>query len=152
MISGRLRATVGIPGTLLAANQANAPVRELADRCARRPVIETTIADAIDFLHMDAHSAAVLLKVHLDLQVTPMASALCRVLARRPGDGMENAHARTLFRKVVNTSATIDIKPEEIVVSLGRRANNPLLIAAGFAEQRQPIPWLGDRRLRTLFI
>ncbi len=53
---------------------------------------------------MDALSAAVPLKVHLDL-VTLMASALYRVLARRLGNGMENAHARTLFRKVVNTSA-----------------------------------------------
>ena len=114
-------------------------------------VIENAIADAIDFFHMDALSAAVPLKVHLDLQVTLMASALYRVLARRLGNGMENAHARTLFRKVVNTSATIDIKPDEIVVSLGRRANNPLLIAAGFAEQRQPIPWLGDRTLRIRF-
>ena len=114
-------------------------------------IIENTIADAIDFFHMDALSAAAPLKVHLDLQITLMASALYRILARRLGNGMENARARTLFRKVVNTSATIDVKPEEIVVSLGRRANNPLLIAAGFAEQRQPIPWLGDRCLRIRF-
>ena len=137
--------------TLLITNQTDVPARELVDRYARRMVIENTIADAIDFFHMDALSAAVPLKVHLDLQVTLMASALYRVLARRLGNGMENAHARTLFRKVVNTSATIDIKPDEIVVSLGRRANNPLLIAAGFAEQRQPIPWLGDRTLRIRF-
>ncbi|MXX91599.1 MAG: transposase [Boseongicola sp. SB0677_bin_26] len=136
---------------LLITNQTEVPARELVDRYAHRMVIENTIADAIDFFHMDALSAAVPLKVHLDLQVTLMASALYRTLARRLGNGMENAHARTLFRKVVNTSATIDMKPEEIVVSLGRRANNPLLIAAGFAEQRQPIPWLGDRRLRIRF-
>ena len=137
--------------TLLITNQTDVPARELVDRYARRMVIENTIADAIDFFHMDALSAAVPLKVHLDLQITLMASALYRILARRLGNGMENAQARTLFRKVVNTSATIDVKPEEIVVSLGRRANNPLLIAAGFAEQRQPIPWLGNRRLRIRF-
>ncbi|MDE0522102.1 MAG: hypothetical protein OXH79_09135 [Boseongicola sp.] len=77
--------------------------------------------------------------------------ALYHIFARRPGNGMENAHARTLFRKVVNTSATADIEPEEIVVSLGGRADNPLLIAAGFVERRQPIPWLKDRRLRIRF-
>ena len=84
---------------------------------------------------MDARSAAVPLKVHLDLQVTLMADTLYRILARRLGNGMENAHARTLFRKVVNSSATIDTRPEQVVVSLGRRVNNPLLIAAGFAER-----------------
>ncbi|MDE2790554.1 MAG: hypothetical protein OXI81_09055 [Paracoccaceae bacterium] len=100
---------------------------------------------------MDALSAAVPLKVHLDLQITLMASALYRILAKRLGNGMENARARTLFRKVVNASATIEITPGDIVVSLGRRANNPLLIAAGFAETQQPVPWLGNRRLRIRF-
>ncbi len=137
--------------TLLITNQMEVPARELVDRYARRMVIENTIADAIDFFHMDALSAAVPLKVHLDLQITLMASALYRILARRLGNGMDNARARTLFRKVVNASATIEIKPDEITVSLGRRANNPLLIAAGFADQQQTIPWLGNRRLRIRF-
>ena len=114
--------------------------RELVDRYARRMVIENTDADAIDFFHMDALSAAVPLKVHLDLQINLMASALYRILARRLGNGMESARARTLFRKVFNASATIENKPDEITVSLGRRANNPLLIVAGFADQQQTIP------------
>ena len=120
----------------------------LVDRYARRMVIENTIADAIDFFHMDALSAAVPRKVQLDLQVTLMASTLYRILARRLGNGMEYALARTLFRKVVNASATTEIKHREIVVSLGRRANNPLLLAAGYADQQQRIPWLGDRVLQ----
>ena len=65
---------------------------------------------------------------------------------------MENAQARNLIRKVVNTSATIENKPEEITVSLGTCANNLLLIAAGFAEKCQPIPWLGDRCLGIRFL
>ena len=77
--------------TLLITNQTDVPARELVDRYARRMVIENTIADAIDFFHMDALSAAVPLKVHLDLQVTLMASALYRVPARRLGNGMEKA-------------------------------------------------------------
>ena len=137
--------------TLLITNQMDVPARELVDRNARRMVIENTIADAIDFFHMDALSATVPLKVYLDLQITLMASALYRILARQFGNGMDNAHARTLFRKVVNTSATIDVKPDEITVSHERRANNPLLIAAGFADQKQTIPWLGNRRLRIRF-
>ena len=128
------------------------PARVLVDRYARRMLIENTIADAIDFFHMDALSAAVPLKVQLDLQITRMASVLYRILAKRLGNGMENARARSLFRNVVNASATIEIKPDEVVVSLGRRANSPLLIAAGYAEQRQQIPWLENRVLRIRFI
>ena len=138
--------------TLLITNQMDVPARVLVGRYARRMVIENTIADAIDFFHMDALSAAVPLKVQLDLQMTLMASALYRVLAKRLGNGMEDSPARTLFRKVVNASATIEIKPDEVVVSFGRRANNDLLVAAGYAEQRQQIPWLGNRVLRIRFI
>ena len=137
--------------TLLITNQMGVPARVLVDRYARRMVIENTIADAIDFFHMDALSAAVPLKVHLDLQITLMASALYRILAKRLGNGMEHARARTLFRKIVNTSATIDIQPHDIVVSLGRRAHNPLLLHAGYADLRQTIPWLGNRTLTLRF-
>ena len=35
--------------------------------------------------------------------------------------------------------------------ALGRRAHNPLLIAAGYADQAAPIPWLEKRLLRIVF-
>ena len=44
--------------TLLLTNQLGTRARELIDRYARRMLIENTIADAIDFFHMDALSAA----------------------------------------------------------------------------------------------
>ncbi len=93
--------------------------------------------DAFDFFHMDALSAAVPMKVEFDLQLTLMASAPYRLLGVRVGNGFEIAKARTLFRKLVHISASIEITASEIVVSLGRRANNPLLLAAGFADLRQ---------------
>lgn len=37
---------------------------------------------------------------------------------------MDEIHATTVFQKVATTSATIDVKPEKIVVSRGKRANN----------------------------
>ena len=137
--------------TLLITNRMKAPAAQLIDRYARRMVIENTIADAIDFFHMDALSTTVPMKVDLNLQLTLMASTLYRILAVRVGAGHEMAKAHTLFRRFVNASASIAITKTEIIVTMGRRANNPLLIAAGFAVQRQPIPWLGDRRLRIRF-
>ena len=113
--------------------------------------IENTIADAIDFFHMDALSAAVPMKVDLDVQLTVMASSLYRLLGRRIGNGFEVAKASTLFHKLVHASASIEITGSEITVSLGRRANNPLLLAAGYAEIREPIPWLDNRTLHLRF-
>ena len=62
--------------TLLLTNQMRPPAARLIDRYARRMVIENTIADAIDFFHMDALSAAVPMKIDLDVQLTLMASSL----------------------------------------------------------------------------
>ena len=137
--------------TLLLTNQMDAPVGPLIDRYARRMVIENTIADAIDFFHMDALSAAVPLRVDFDVQLTLMASSLYRLLGLRVGEGFATAKARTIFDKLVRATGHIEITATEIVVSLGRRANNPLLLAAGYADLRETIPWLDNRTLRLRF-
>lgn len=93
-------------------------------------------------------SAAVLMKVDVDIQLALMAGALYRILARRLGNGLENANARTLFRKVVCASTIIYITPREIVVSLGRRAHNQILLKANYPDLHQTIPWLDNRTLR----
>ena len=137
--------------TLLLTNQLGEPAGRLIDRYARRTLIENAIADAIDFFHMDALSAAVPMKIDLDIQLTLMASSLYRVLAKRVGNGFENARARTLFRKLVRTSAAIGITEHEIIVSFGRRARNPCLLNAKYADTAAPIPWLQNRTLRLRF-
>ena len=45
-----------------------------------------------------------------------------------------------LFRKFVETSATVDISEDRIGVALGRRAHNPHLIEAGYAHSTTAIP------------
>ena len=137
---------------LLITNQMKTPAPRLVDRYARRMVIENTIAEAIDLFHMDALSASVPMKVNLDLQLTLMASALYRLLAARIGNGFETARAHTIFRKLIHSSADIQITPTEIIVKLGRRANNLQLIAAGYADYAEPIPWLGNRTLVIRFV
>ena len=137
--------------TLLLTNQMTEPARRLIDRYARRMVIENLIADAIEFFHMDALSAAVPLRVNVDLQLTLMAGALYRILARRVGGELREAKAKTIFRKLVSAPAGIEITAGEIIVSLSRRAHNPLLLEAGYGEVRQEIPWLDNRALRFRF-
>jgi hypothetical protein len=36
-------------------------------------------------------------------------------------------------------------------VRFGKRAHNPYVLAAGFAETDVPVPWWGGRRLRLAF-
>lgn len=113
-------------------------------------VIENCIQESIDFFHLDALSAAVPLKIDVDLQFTLLASTLYRLLARRIGHGHERTKARQLFDRFVRTTATVRILGDAIDVRLGRRAHNPLRIGAGFAVGETVVPWLENRKLRIL--
>ena len=137
--------------TLLITNQDQETPARLVDRYARRMLIENAIAQAIDLFHMDALSAAVPLKIDVDLQLTVMAASLYRLLAERIGDGHQRQAPRTLFRKYIHAIAEVQIDERTITVQYGRRAHNPFLVKNGFAEQTCRIPWLGNRLLRLAF-
>ena len=138
--------------TLLLTNQMGTSAGQLVDRYARRMVIENAIADAIDFFHMDALSAAVPMRIDLDLQLTLMASGLYRLLAVRIGNGKQTAKSRTLFRNFIKAPAVISVDNDSITVRIGRRANNPFLLNASYDETDIAVPWLMGRRLRIDFL
>jgi transposase len=137
--------------TFLLTNHLRRSAPGLISRYAQRMLIENSIADGIDFFHMDALSSAVAMKVNCDLQLTLMASSLYRLLAQRIGNGYAHAESRHLFRDFIQASAHVTVSKEEIEVRFQKRAHNPFLIAAGFDTTNQIIPWLGKKRLRLVF-
>jgi len=137
--------------TLLITNQLRRSARKLIGRYAQRMVIENSIADGIDFFHMDALSSAVAMKVDCDLQLTLLASSLYRLLGTRVGNGYQQAKSRHIFRDLVDATAQVTITDHEIEVRFQKRAHNPLLLAAGFDKTDLPIPWLGEKHLRLIF-
>ena len=137
--------------TILVTNQLTRTASKLVGRYAQRMIIENSIADGIDFFHMDALSSAVAMKVNCDLQLTLMASSLYRLLAGRIGRGYERTESRHLFRDFVDATAEVEVKESSIVVRYQKRAHNPLLIAAGFDTTDVAIPWLGRKRLQLVF-
>jgi hypothetical protein len=134
--------------TVLLTNQLKRSAAKRVERYAQRMLIENQIEDGIDFFHMDALSSAVALHITCDLQRTLMASSLYRLLGTRIGGGYEVAKSRHLFRDFIDATAVISVTAKEVVVRFQRRAHNPLLLAAGFAQTDVPIPWLGKKRLR----
>jgi len=132
-------------------NQLRRPPARLISRYAQRMIIENSIADGIEFFHMDALSSAVAMKVNCDLQLTLMASSLYRVLGARIGRGYQEAKAQHIFRDFVDATASVRITENEILVRFQKRAHNPLLIAAGFPKTDIRVPWLGGRRLQLIF-
>ncbi len=137
--------------TLLLTNQLRRSPAKLISRYAQRMIIENSIADGIEFFHMDALSSAVAMKVNCDLQLTLMASSLYRLLGARIGRGYQTAKSQHIFRDFIDATASVHITEDEILVRFQKRAHNPLLIAAGFHETDIRVPWLGGKRLQLIF-
>ena len=137
--------------TLLLTNQLRRSPAKLVERYAQRRLIENGIADGIDFFHLDALSSAVAVKVNCDLQLTLMASSLYRLLGEKIANGYATAKSRHIFRDFVDASAAVTLTEEAINIRFQKRAHNPLLLAAGFAEADTAIPWLDGKRLQLLF-
>ena len=54
--------------------------------------------------------------------------------------------------KFVHASARVEIGPQRIQTRIGRRAYNPVLIQAGFADNAVLIPWLNSLPMQITFV
>jgi hypothetical protein len=137
--------------TVLLTNNFQSDCPALVTRYAQRMLIENGISEAIQFFHLDALSSMVGLKVDFDLQITIMASSLYRLMADRIGREYAKAQAKTIFRNLLDVSATVQIGDEEVIVTLDKRAHNPYLVASGLADHPTPMPWFGTKLLNIRF-
>ncbi|MGH8302645.1 MAG: hypothetical protein ACRET5_14370 [Steroidobacteraceae bacterium] len=137
--------------TLLLTNQLRKGAAGLIETYAKRMLIENSISDGVDFFHMDALTSTVAMKVNCDLQLTLMGSSLYRLLGARIGGGYTTAETRHIYRDFVQASAQVEITPDTVEVRFGKRAHNPYLLAAGFADTDTPIPWWQGRKLKLTF-
>ena len=133
--------------TVLLTNDLRATPAALIIRYARRMLIENGLADAVNFLHLDALSSAVALNVSFDVLLTTIATGLYRLLALKLR-GFERAQPRQIWRRFLKSPAHVRVTSTEVVVELPRRAHNPILIASGLLDERTAIPWWNGRRLR----
>jgi hypothetical protein len=81
------------------------------------------------------------LNVDLDTTLTVLANGCYRWLAKQLR-GFETATPKQLFRKFVETSGTIEIERDRIVVRFDKRSHNPILREAALDQPNQKIPWL----------
>ncbi|MBI2467855.1 MAG: helix-turn-helix domain-containing protein [Candidatus Rokubacteria bacterium] len=133
--------------TVLLTNDVRATPAALIIRYARRMLIENGLADAVNFLHLDALSSAVALNVSFDVLLTVMATGLYRLLALKLR-GFDRAQPRQIWRRFLHSPAHVRLTETEVVVELPRRAHNPILIASGLLDGRTPVPWWQGRSLR----
>jgi hypothetical protein len=137
--------------TILLTNNQRASCPTLVTRYAQRMLIENGISEAVQFFHLDALSSMIGMKVDFDLQITLMASSLYRLLANRIGREYQQATAKKIFRNLLDVSATVEIREQEVVVTLDKRAHNPYLVASKLGDTPTLMPWFGGKRLALRF-
>jgi len=120
--------------------------REVVQTYAQRNLVEGGLGEQITFFHLDCLSSDVRLNVDFDLTLTVAADLLYRELARRL-KGFDKASPYKLFRKFVDTTGSVEIEEDKVIVRLVKRAHNPLLKEAGLTGPTPPVPWLGNRPL-----
>jgi hypothetical protein len=133
--------------TVLLTNDFEATCPALVTRYAQRMLIENGISEAVQFFHLDALSSMVGLKVDFDLQITLMASGLYRLMAERIGRDYAKTQAKTLFRQLLDTGASVEIGEKDVTVILDKRSHNPFLVASRLADEPTPMPWFGNKKL-----
>ena len=136
--------------TILLTNDLTGSAAQRITRYARRMLIENTLADSVDFFHLDALSSAIRIKADFDVALTEIATGLYRLIARLL-PGYETAKARQIFRHFLDIPAQIQIIPPHVEVTFPKRAHNPLLIAAGYGDKTTPVSWWDNYQLVIKF-
>ena len=136
--------------TVVLTNDLRSTAATILQRYALRMLIENGIEDQVHFFHVDALSSAVAMKVDFDLVLSVIATGIYRLLGMRL-HGFEHAKARQIFRRFLDTSATVDVSPDRVRVRLRRRAHNPLLIDSGVLATPVDVPWWGGAQLKVEF-
>jgi transposase len=136
--------------TLLITNDIEPTTKQLFARYAERMAIENELDAYISGFHLDALSSGLPLNVDLDTTLTVIAGNLYRLLARRL-PRYEHATPDRIWRHFLDSTGTLHLTDDQLILELRVRTYHPVLIDAGLADQPTPIPWLDGRQLKFRF-
>ena len=136
--------------TFLITNDFDSPIELLISTYARRWRVETGIAEAVKFFHLNALSSPILVKVHFDIILTMIADTLYSMLARKLR-GFEDCDAPKLYRHFVRGKGTVTVKGDTVHVDYPRRAHNPILRAVPWQRLPRALPGLEGAKIDLSF-
>jgi hypothetical protein len=133
---GDLRQIVILPPSLepafIITNDFTSSIVTIVRKYARRWLVEQEISEQVHFFHLNQLSSSIAVKVDFDLTLSLLANNLYRKLAVNIPKH-EKCTAETIHRNFIGGRAQISIENSQIKVSLGKRANMPLLFE---------VPWM----------
>jgi transposase-like protein len=135
---------------LLITNDAKTKPSKLLVEYAHRWRVENSLAEQIDFFHLNSLGSPLQIGVAFDSLMSFTAHTLLKQFARKLR-GYEHCTPRTLYREFLNIQGKITVQEDQFTVEFERRRNNPVIRAAHFDLPKQTIPWLGGRVLNFSF-
>lgn len=131
----------------LITNDEKKMLEEIVSDYARRWRVENGIAEAVKFFHLNALSFPILIKVHFDILLTAVADTFYSMLASRLR-GFEDCNAQRINRHFIRGKGSVVVKDNHIVISLPRRAHNPLLRAVRWDRLPDEVSWMKGLKIR----
>ena len=113
--------------------------------------MEDGLGQAVNFFQLDCLASEVRLNVDLDAALTVLANGCYRWLGKQL-HGFAAAAPKQLFRRFVATAGLVEVEEGRVVVRFDRRSHNPVLREATLDQQSLPIPWLGNRSVRYVYL
>jgi len=127
-------------------NDFEKPIKEVLLKYSRRWLVEKSIAEQIDFFHMNLVGSSIVVKVDFDLTMTLLAYSLYKMLAKNL-IGFEMSTARNLFFDFIDNGAAVEIINKTMFVSLRKKVHNSIVFESEIFKQPATIPWLENLKV-----
>ena len=126
---------------ILMTNEFEIPLKDLIRKYSRRWLVETEIAEQIDFFHLNRNSSGIVVKVDFDLTMTILAHNLYKLFCK-DFNGYSHCEAQTIFNKFISVPGHIRIDDGHISVRLKRKRSLPILLEQMSTFKDTPYSWL----------
>ena len=131
---------------ILMTNDLKITLADLIGKYARRWLVETEIAEQVDFFHFNRNSSGIVVKVDFDLTMTILAHNLYKLFCKN-FDGYSHCEAQKIFDKFIYTPGQIRVDNIQISVRLKRKRTLPILLEQMDTCKSLHYPWLDGRNI-----
>lgn len=131
---------------ILMTNDFTITLPELIRKYSRRWLVETEIAEHIDFFHLNRNSSGIVVKVDFDLTMTILAHNLYKLFCK-DFNGYSHCEVQTIFNKFISTPGRARVDGGTVSVSLKRRRSLPILMEQMNTLRDLSYQWLDGRNI-----
>jgi len=135
-----------IKPAIIITNDFDIKLHDIVTKYARRWLVEKVISEQIEFFHLNRVSSSMVIKVDFDLTMSIVAHNIYRLFALEL-EGYSHLTSQSLYEKFITHGADVEIRKNEIVVSLKKKRNLPLLLETMNRLQGRKYSWLGNKKL-----